>query len=240
MQFVVIDVLDGIHAKPFNTQAHQVVEIRSNLRLHLRLARVEVVKRTELAGLYLPEILVVDDAVVVIAAAMMKVVVVVRDRVRVLSEVRSCYTDALWKTGHVVDHRIGVNIDAGGIAARHHVCEFFARAAAAFNLVADGLVTRPPGRTLNVLIRWRHLYGRVALGSEVLFALAGNIRPMPLEQLHKRNGLGRCLDGSLRRSLVGATGSQRQREKSCGAAIPHELLSRTALTTLARLRRPRK
>ena len=85
------------------------------------------------------------------------------------------------ETGHVVDHRIGVNIDAGGIAARHHACEFFARAAAAFNLVADGLVTRPPRRSLDMLVGWRYLYGRVTAWPKNLLAFSCHIGPLPLE-----------------------------------------------------------
>ena len=72
-----------------------------------------------------------------------------------------------------------------GVAPVDHVDEFGARAAAAVEAVADRLVAHPP----RAVARWRSSCARSAArwtaGAEVALAFAGDVGPLPLEQLER-------------------------------------------------------
>ncbi len=111
----------------------------------------------------------------------MKIIEFVGNGIAVFAERRAGDARALGKPRHVIDDRVGINVYARGLAAIHHVGELLARAAAAFDPVADGLVARPPGGARDVLVRRRGLDGRNAGRTEVFLALPCDVIPVPLE-----------------------------------------------------------
>ncbi len=162
-----VDVLDGIHTEAANTSIPQGGKIvRLNI-LDLFALGVEVPHGAQAAFLDFLLVGVVGD---VLGAA---VEVGGRDAFRILfggkSRVVAGRTvvfgscDAgLLAVGHVgtgglVQHNVGDDVNADGIALLDHVFEFGFRAELGIELVAYRLVGRPPLRALDGFLRRRHL-----------------------------------------------------------------------------------
>ena len=105
---------------------------------------------------------------------------------------------------HVVDYWVCNDIDTRSVAPPDHVGELVTVSGPRLKLVRDRLVTRPPGRALDMLhggrdLKWKggkseknttfskwieiYLDTTEALGSEILLAFIGDSVPRPLEQV---------------------------------------------------------
>src|SRR5690606_38942538 len=88
-------------------------------------------------------------------------------------------------SGHMIDDCIYINIHAHRVTARHHAGEFCVGSQAAFNGIADRLVTCPPLVAADRFLWWRYLYSRITFWAEMVFAFTGNCIPLPLKQMDK-------------------------------------------------------
>src|SRR4029453_17451776 len=105
---------------------------------HVRRLGLQVGQVDQLAVLHLPAVAPVDDVVVAVAAAVVEVPGAVRHgRVRVLGVGGPRGAGAGGRTaGHVVDHRVDVDLHPGGVTGPHHAGERGPGAAAAGQLEA--------------------------------------------------------------------------------------------------------
>ena len=158
-----------------------IVIIVRNLLLHVGPAGVEVRQVDQLAGLH------VLLAAAVVGILDIALAVIVLDPVNGAGVILAAVGGArnarpAFAIGRVVDDRIDVDFDAGGVAAVDHLFERGPIAAATCHQVADRLVARPPLGALDVLVRRRDLHRGVALLAEI-GALPGDVVPAPLEQV---------------------------------------------------------
>ena len=91
--------------------------------------------------------------------------------------------NAFATAGHVVDHRIDVNLNALITAGFHHGFKLTLGSQLRFKLVAHRLVTNPPLFTLDVLLRRRDQYPVNARVTEVLALLSNGVE-VPQKHLH--------------------------------------------------------
>ena len=85
--------------------------------------------------------------------------------------------------GHVIDHRININLYALITAGFHHCFKFALGSQLRFKLVAHCLVTNPPLFTLNVFLWRRDQYPVNARVTEVLALLSNGVE-IPQKHLH--------------------------------------------------------
>ena len=105
----------------------------------------------------------------------------------------------------MVDYRVCDDVDTRSVAPPDHVGELVTVSRPRLKLVRDRLVTRPPGRALDMLhggrdLQWKggksenkhttfskfieiYLDTTEALGSEILLTFIGDSVPRPLEQV---------------------------------------------------------
>src|SRR5690606_11680516 len=141
------------------------------------LAGVEVGEADQFAVLDVPAVPVVGD----LRGAVVEVEGGVQAGVVVLGVRRAAGAGAAAR-GHVVDHRVGDDLDAGRVAGVDHVLERGAVAEPAGDPVAHRLVRGPPLPALYVLGGRGDLDVSVARGTEGGGALAGDGGEVPLEQ----------------------------------------------------------
>src|SRR5207247_6975971 len=177
-------VLGRVDAEAVDAEGEQVVEVGGEPALHVVGVGGEVGQVDELAVLHLPSVAVVGDVIVAVAAAVVEVLHLVDARVVVVAERRAGAADGAGRpaAGHVVDYRVGVDLDPGGVAGGDHVGELLPAAAAGGQLVADRLVPLPPGvapvRQHDVLLRRGRLGATGPLGAEHRGALPGDVGPI--------------------------------------------------------------
>ena len=155
------DVLGRVDPETVDADREQVAQVVGDGLLDVRAAGVEVGEVDQLAVLHVAAVAVVGDG----AAAGVEVLVLVVPGVVVLA-VDGAAGAGAGAGRHVVDHRVGDHLDAGGVAGAHHGLERGPVAEPAGDPVADGLVGGPPLGSLDVLLGRRDLDEAVALGAE--------------------------------------------------------------------------
>ncbi len=211
-------MLGRVDAEAAHAQIDEIVEIGGDLGLYGGISSLEIGQTGELARAHLDWIvIVVDDALIVEIVAIVERAVV-HPRVR-----RAAAADA-GNIGHVIDDRVGVNIDADGLAARDHVGEGGAVAAAAGKRVAHGLIALPPGIIEvvavgdlddGVLHRRGDEHRAEAVRAEPRLALLRDIGPAPLEEAdggragqHQQATVARALRHLGGKAVIGADGGE--------------------------------
>ena len=177
-------VLGAVDAEAGDAEADEVVEVADLGGADLLRLGLEVGQADQLAGADLLGVVVVGD----VPAAAVEVAVLVQPRVVVLRVLRTAAArPAVLRAarGHVVEHRVGVDLHPGVVAGADHVRELLAVAAAAVQLVAHRLVVLVPGvplvGELHVLLRRRDLHRADALRAQGAAAFRGDRVPRPLE-----------------------------------------------------------
>src|SRR5690606_4314110 len=189
-------VLGRVDPEPGDAHPDQRAQVVGEAVAHVVVAGGQVAEPDQLAGAHLPGVGPVLDVAVALADVEVLPGVAVRAvaeqvGVGVLLVLGAGAAGAgadRSGAGHVVDDGVHVDLHPGAAAAVHHVGEVACGAAPGLvQPVADRLVILPPGVSLtgqdDVLLRRRHLDGRVPGGAEEVLALPGDGLPAPLEQV---------------------------------------------------------
>mmetsp|Transcript_15882 Transcript_15882/g.43191 ORF Transcript_15882/g.43191 Transcript_15882/m.43191 type:complete len:385 (+) Transcript_15882:461-1615(+) len=183
-ELVVVHVLGAVNAEARHAKVGDVVEVGGHGLLDVVAGRAEVREAVEVAVLDVVRILVVRDAAIAACVAAVVHVVGRVDRRRAVPVGAPGHAGPAARRD-VVEDGVDVDVHAGSLAALHHVDKGALVARAAHELVGHRLVARPPGVPLDVLVGRRDLHRFETLGTEPLLALEGDVRPGPLEEVHK-------------------------------------------------------
>jgi hypothetical protein len=176
------DVLGGIDTKTSHAKASQIVQVASDGATHVVGSSGQICEVDELAVLYFEAILIIVN--IAIASTVMKILILIETWIAIVL-IASAGIAYAGSRCHVIDHDIGIDVNADCLAALHHVSEFGASSATALDAVAGDLVALPPWTTgdSDVFRWWRDLDASKAARPEVVLALACDIGPFPFKEM---------------------------------------------------------
>ena len=180
-----VHLLGRVPAEAVHAERDQAVQVAGLLLLHVAGPGVQVGQAAQLAVPHLRLVIPVGDrgvaAVEVGLAVQRRVVEHVRERRPVVPD------PAVDLAGHVVQHHVGVHLDARRVAGRDHRRELGLGAEPGVQAVADRLVGLPPrvavGGQHHGFLRRGDLHRCVPVRAEHVAALRADSRPRPVEHL---------------------------------------------------------
>ena len=185
-----VHLLGRVPAEAVHAEGDQAVQVAGLLLLHVAGPGVQVGQAAQLAVPHLRLVVPVGDrgvaAMEVGLAVQRRVVEHVRERRAVVPH------PAVDLAGHVVQHHVGVDLDAGRVAGRDHRRELGLGAEPRVQAVADRLVGLPPrvavGGQYHGFLGRRDLHRAIPVRAEHVAALRADGRPRPVEHLHDDPG----------------------------------------------------